>query len=90
MRAANEAAGNRLGPAGHELQTFALSGDSGAIEGALTHYRHDNYRITLDVGALDPTPPRTYYAVWLRGPRGTVPIGVARPRLTCASRHPTR
>lgn len=78
LRAANDAAAGRLGPAGHDLQDFALSADSGTIDGVLTHYRHDNYRLTLDVAALDPTPPRTYYAVWLRGTRGTVPMGTFR------------
>jgi hypothetical protein len=78
LRAATEAAESRFGPTGHELQAFALSGVAGTVEGQLTHYRHDNYRLTLEVGALEPTPPQTYYAVWLRGERGTEPIGTFR------------
>jgi hypothetical protein len=78
LRAANEDVAGRLGPAGHELQTFALSADTGTVEGRLTHYRHDNYRLTLEVASLDPTPPDTYYGVWLRGRGGTVPIGTFR------------
>lgn len=68
----------QLGPLGHELQVFSLQGSRGDVQGWLTHYRHDNYRVTLDVGTFDVTPAGTYYAVWLKGPKGETPIGTFR------------
>lgn len=61
-------------PRGHDMQTVALSGEVGA-KGTLTHYRHDNYRLSLSVEGYEVTPPDFQYAVWLRGPEGDVPLG---------------
>ena len=61
-------------PTGHDVQEIALEGKF-AADATLTHYRHDNYRLVLSVEGYPVTPPRTQYAVWLRGDSGVVPIG---------------
>jgi anti-sigma-K factor RskA len=61
-------------PRGHDMQTFALEGRVDS-EATLTHYAHDNFRLSMSMSGYDPNPAGTYYAVWLRGPRGDVALG---------------
>lgn len=61
-------------PRGHDLVEVTLRGETEA-QATLTHYRHDNYRLTLSTAGYDVTPPGYQYAVWLRGHGGEVPLG---------------
>lgn len=73
----SDVSGNDRIPKGHETQIVALEG-AGPSSAAVSHYRHDNFRITLSVEGFDPTPRGFHYAVWTRGSQGDAAIGTFR------------
>jgi hypothetical protein len=61
-----------------QVESFALAGTRLAPSAAATaelEPRPAGLAITLHITGLKPAPPGTYYAAWLRGPAGTVPVG---------------
>lgn len=73
----SDVSGNDRIPKGHQTQIVALEG-VGPRSAAVSHYRHDNFRITLSVEGFDPTPRGFHYAVWARGSQGDAGIGTFR------------
>lgn len=65
----------QMGPAGHPVQTLALAGDGVRADVELYHFRHDNYRVVLDLEAMPVTPPGHHYEAWLTSPDGEVSAG---------------
>lgn len=65
----------QTGPAGHPVQTLALAGEGVSAGVELYHFRHDNYRIVLDLEEMPVTPPGHHYEVWLTSPTGEVSVG---------------
>lgn len=63
-------------PIGHFMQSIELTGATGGAEVGLTHFKHDNYRITLSsIENLPPLKQGHHYEVWLVGPAGEVSAG---------------
>jgi hypothetical protein len=65
-------------PRPHPETTFALSGTGRAPTASASAQltpRPAGVAITLHVRGLAPAPPAHYYAAWLRGPDGVVPVG---------------
>ena len=63
------------GPAG---EVAALAVTELAPDAEVTAYLDEQragFAITLEITGLPPAPEGSYYAAWLRGPSGTVPIG---------------
>lgn len=61
-----------------ETTTFAMSGTSQAPSAAASarlEPRSAGLAITLEITGLAAAPDGTYYAAWLRGPDGVVPVG---------------
>jgi hypothetical protein len=65
----------QVGPPGHPMQTLTLAGAGLDAEVDLFHFRHDNYRIVLDILDMPVTPPDHHYELWLTGERGDVSVG---------------
>lgn len=61
-----------------ESTTFAMTGTAraaGATATARLEPRSAGLAITLEIKGLAAAPEGTYYAAWLRGPDGVVPVG---------------
>lgn len=65
----------QTGPAGHPVQTLTLAGGGVRAGVDLYHFRHDNYRLVLDLEEMPVTPPGHHYEVWLTSPAGEVSVG---------------
>lgn len=65
----------QTGPAGHPVQTLTLAGAGVRAGVELYHFRHDNYRIVLDLEEMPVTPAGHHYDVWLTSPSGEVNVG---------------
>lgn len=64
-------------PSGHFMQQIRLTGgDGGGADLSLTHFKHDNYKLTLT--STDDLPPLTeghHYELWLSGSDGLESAG---------------
>ncbi|HEX2804784.1 MAG TPA: anti-sigma factor [Kineosporiaceae bacterium] len=61
-----------------QTTTFAMAGTSLAPRASATaelEPRSAGVAIRLEIKGLAPAPPGAYYAAWLRGPAGVVPVG---------------
>jgi Anti-sigma-K factor rskA len=66
------------GASGPPTEQYALAGtlrSPQATAEATIESRSAGDAITLDITGLPPAPAGTYYAAWVSGPRGTVPVG---------------
>lgn len=73
-----ESVEEKFGPEGHRLQTFDLAGPEASAEAELTHFRHDNYRLSLMAEDFPLTPTGRHYELWLTGDKGEVSLGTFR------------
>lgn len=74
-RSVQQRAIDQLGPVGHELQDVQLAGAQASATAKLVHFSHDNYRVSVTLQHLEPTPTNHRYEVWMKGPRGETTIG---------------
>lgn len=75
MRIRAEAA---VGPAGHPMQSFKMTGRGASADAQLVHFRHDNFRVTMTLKDFKPSPPDHHYEMWLKGHKGVVGLGTFR------------
>ncbi|MCI0686955.1 MAG: anti-sigma factor [Sporichthyaceae bacterium] len=67
-----------LWPQAATLPTHQLSGTAlapNATAAATLETKSAGIAITLNITGLGPAGPGNYYAAWMRGPQGTVPLG---------------
>ncbi len=74
-RTVQQRAISEFGPLGHEMQAVELAGAEASATAELVHFSHDNYRVSVTLHRLEPTPPDHRYELWMKGPRGEVAIG---------------
>jgi len=77
-RAMRIRAESALGPAGHSMQDFLLTGRDASAEAELVHFKHDNFRVTMTLSNFKPCPPDHHYELWLKGAKGVVGLGTFR------------